>query len=109
MKHAQKLAARHLIKELRELVPPLLPVRVHFREIVKDGYLGTTTIMYTWNGAPKHFLVVIDKNLEWDLMKHVIIHEWAHTMSWAHGETICDHDPEWGLAMSRIYQEVIEP
>lgn len=106
VKHAD---AQKLIAQLREHLPPLLPVRVYFRDLKAAGFLGTTTIMFTWDGAPKHFNIAVDKSLSWDLMRQTIMHEWAHALAWAQGRAILDHDPEWGLAMSRVYQEIIEP
>jgi hypothetical protein len=104
-KHKQ---AKALVADLREHFPPLLPVRVYYRDMQSRGFLGSTTIMMTWDGKPKHFLISIDKSISWEFMRHIIMHEWAHALAWATGPSAFDHGPEWGIAMSRIYQEVVE-
>ena len=42
-------------------------------------------------------------------MWQVLVHEWAHCLAWHEGhETVDDHGPEWGLAVARVYQDVVE-
>jgi len=97
---------RDLVSELRDRLPPLLPVRVYVRAL--SDCLGYTELRYDKRGRPSHFNIVIGKGsrqVQWQ----VLIHEWAHALCWTEGEDVCHHGPEWGLAVSRVYQEVIEP
>lgn len=99
-----------MVEEMRDRVPPLIPVRFYLRDIESTGMLGFTEMRLDADGMWDHFNVVVDKNLDWQAMWQTIIHEWAHALSWSEGHaTVCDHDPEWGLAYARIYQEVMEP
>lgn len=99
---------KSLLLELREHAPTVLPVRVYVRDL-KGHYLATTELKFK-NNKSNHFVITLDKSLvsNFDIVRHFLVHEWAHAVSWREGDTICDHDPEWGLALSRIYQEVID-
>jgi predicted SprT family Zn-dependent metalloprotease len=59
-------------------------------------------------GTP-FFRICLCKTLEPEAMFYVLIHEWAHAISWG-SEThrIEAHGPEWGIAMSRIWQQLLE-
>lgn len=97
---------RKLLRELREMCPTVVPVRVRQRPTVDAAYTRAC-----WDGDKlSHFVISIDGRLSWEAMWQLLIHEWAHAICW-HDEThptISDHDVEWGIALSRIYSEVIE-
>lgn len=100
---------RSWLRELRELCPPIVPVRVR-RRSVSGGVLGYCTLRRDDSGHPSHFLIVLEANMSRDATVHVLMHEWAHALAWSEGhDTVCDHDPEWGLAYSRVYQEFMSP
>lgn len=91
---------------LREMCPPLLPVKVYRRK-VKD-VLGTTHLVRDAEGRPSHFIIAVANDISWDATWQVLIHEWAHAVAWNEGhDTACDHDPEWAIALSRIYQDTV--
>ena len=95
------------MREIRELCPPLLPVILRRRQL-KDC-LGYTTLIRREEGSPSHFNVVLHADLSHDAAWQVLIHEVAHCLAWQEGhDTFCDHGPEWGLALSRVYQETVE-
>lgn len=97
------------VRELRERLPPLLPVRVYRRRI-KEGALGLCSLRYDDRDRPSHFVIAVEERLSWDATWQVLIHEWAHALAWHEGhETVCDHGPEWALALARVYQETVEP
>ena len=88
-----------LARRLRELAPPLLPVRVHVRdELDAWGYANLRRV----KGRANNFSVEI-KRTHRQIMRDTLIHEWAHCLAWREGELVEDHGPEWGLAMSAIY------
>lgn len=105
---------KELVVRLREELPPLLPVRVYIRDYISAP--GVTTVT-SWLGAcslklkddkPSHFVIEIVKGNQ-QLMIDTLMHEWAHAISWRHNRlTVSDHDPEWALAYSRVYQLLIE-
>jgi hypothetical protein len=98
---------RRMVRELREHFPTLLPVRVVRRAL--EGRLGETELRYE-GGRPARFVVRVHVPQSWPTMRDTLIHEWAHVIAWRDGhETVCDHDPEWALALGRIYQEQVEP
>lgn len=105
MKH---LPIRKLVGVLREQAPPLLPVRVYVRAKLDGDWQGATSLRFS-GGRPTHFVIEIRKSVA-AVMRDTLMHEWAHAIAWREGhETVCDHDPEWALAYSRVYQIVVEP
>lgn len=96
-----------MVNTLREEMPPLLPVRVYIREKVGDGWLGGTWLRFK-DDKPSHFVIEIKKTHHL-IMRDTLMHEWAHAVAWREGHmTVCDHDPEWAIAYSRIYQLIVE-
>lgn len=92
---------------LRDRVPPLLPVVVSRRRL--NDCWGYVTLARK-EGQPHHFVMVLDNRLQWPALLYILVHEWAHCLAWQEGhEVLCDHGPEFGLAYSRVYQELIEP
>lgn len=97
---------KKMIMELRHEMPPLLPVRVYVREKVGDGWLGCTYLRFK-DDKPSHFVIEI-KKCHNQIMRDTLMHEWAHAIAWRENHaTVCDHDPEWALAYSRVYQLVV--
>lgn len=103
MRKAKFKSFRRLVRELRELCPALVPVRV--RRVPLKSCLGKTTAH--WEGDKlSHFCIVIKKDQSWESTWETLLHEWAHCISWREGhETVTDHDAEWGVAYSRVYSE----
>lgn len=52
------------------------------------------------------FKITIDAGLDEDNRCTLLIHEWAHALSW--GEEEEDHGPAWGVAYSRCYRIAAE-
>ena len=98
---------RKMVCELRELCPPIVPVRVRRLRLAR-GELGYANLVRDDDGKPSHFNIGLCRNATWDTLWQVLHHEWAHCLAWHEGHnTTCDHDPEWGLAVSRVYQETV--
>lgn len=101
---------RALLRDLRELCPPLLPVV--YRSRVLTDCSGYCRLIYDDEEKPSHFVIVLDSRLSLLMKKELLLHEWAHVLSWQDQPNHCsleDHGPEWGLAYSRVYQEICEP
>jgi len=100
--HAFRETARHL----RVLVPPVWPVRVRRSKLADDvhGYCALST-----QGRTPHYTIRVNSELHEEAQVYVLIHEWAHALSWSSdSHRIRHHAPEWGLAMSRIWQALRE-
>jgi hypothetical protein len=98
---------RRLVRDLREMCPTVVPVHVRRRPTKED--VAFTRAIYDGEKL-SHFVISIDNRQSWEATWQLLIHEWAHAISW-HDEThptITDHDVEWGIALARIYSEVIE-
>lgn len=96
-----------MLRDLREFCPTVVPVRV--RRVPLDDCLGYAVARHTAEGHLSHFYVALDSQQSWDSMWQVLVHEWAHCLAWHEGhETVDDHGPEWGLAVARVYQDVVE-
>ena len=98
-----------MLHRLREDMPPLLPVRVYVRErINEEGWLGACSLKLR-EGKASHFVIEIRKGGT-QTMADTLMHEWAHAVAWREGHpTVSDHDPEWALAYSRVYQLLVAP
>lgn len=91
---SRKAQVRRLATALRRLVPPLLPVRVYTRKpgtvLTDDGEraLGIAVAVGragTWT----HFRVALEEGPV-SLMLSVLVHEWAHCLSWEDGHEVDD-------------------
>jgi len=104
---------RKLLAELRGRCPALAPVRVYRRPSSFPslrGYRGITYAYFDDQDRIHHFVIVLDRSMAEEWMGDVLLHEWAHAVAWREGhETVAAHDPEFALAWSRIYQEMVEP
>ena len=92
---------RKYLRELRELLPCLLPVKVRCRPI--PGHDSYTTLVRGKDGRPSHFWIVINSEIkDWVRKRDALFHEWGHARAWVEGRTTCDHDAEWGVAHYRF-------
>jgi hypothetical protein len=97
---------------LHELLPARLPVDVYLG--VGDGrrYGGCAL-------EPSRFRIRVSHRLPEEFAIEVLIHEWAHALSWPRGQHRCsyrgqpmavrgpiDHDAVWGRAYSKVYCKV---
>jgi hypothetical protein len=95
-----------LARHLRVLLPPVWPVRVR-RVLVSDGYGDCALVRESKHGP--HFVLRVHKELDSSAQTLILIHEWAHALSWGtETHRVQAHGPEWGLAMSRIWQALLE-
>jgi hypothetical protein len=97
---------RGTARHLRVLVPPVWPVYV--RSVALSDSHGDCALVTETKKGP-HYMIRVDSSLSDVAKTQVLIHEWAHCLSW-HSEShrYQDHGPEWGLAMSRIWQALLE-
>ena len=93
-------------RRLRILVPPVWPVKV--RSLPLTHVDGDCTFLHESKSGP-HFSIRVNSKIAEETRVSILIHEWAHALSWGSGtHRIRDHGPEWGLAMSRIWQALVE-
>jgi len=96
---------RVVLRQLRVLNPPVWPVIV--RRVVMDDYGDCAFVKESRKGP--HFVIRVSKSLDGMATIFVLLHEWAHALSWgSDSHRIRNHGPEWGIAMSRIWQSLYE-
>ena len=61
------------------------------------------------DGETPRFRIRVDRAIAEEAQVYVLLHEWAHALSWgSESHRIRHHGPEWGIAMSRIWQALVE-
>ena len=115
-KHCRRLRYKlfhEIVGHLHELLPARLPVDVYLG--VGDGR------RYGECGLePSRFRIRVSHRLPEEFAIQVLIHEWAHALSWPRGQNRCsyrwqpiairgptDHDAAWGRAYARVYCKVL--
>ena len=86
---------------LKRTFPPQKPAFVKTCKTDKD-LLGFAQLTGTY------FKVEIQRNLNFQIKMEVLIHEWAHVISWFGAGHEEDHPDDWGLAFAKIYREFLE-
>ena len=100
---------RAAIRILKEDFPPLLPIKATLRHKPGAPELGYCNVTRDKAGRPLRFVVTVYDGAPWSYLRLVLLHEWAHALAWQDGhETVEDHGPEWALAYSRLYREIVE-
>jgi hypothetical protein len=98
---------------LHELLPARLPIDVCLG--IGDGRrYGECTL------EPSRFRIRVSHRLPEEFAIEVLIHEWAHALSWPRGQHRCsyrwqpiairgpiDHDAAWGRAYAKVYCRVV--
>jgi hypothetical protein len=99
---------RATMRKLRKELPTVWPVRVRRRsDLAKDCY-GTCSLVLPDEGRP-YFSIILDDAMPAGHARMTLMHEYAHALSWTEAHpTISDHDPEFGLAYSRVYKAVMD-
>ncbi len=106
---------RRVLAHLRDTCPPAKPV------IVRASNLPSTTLGECI-GRPSRFVVLVNHFLTEQNAVDVLIHEWAHALSWnclieeqGKRNDVDDrqfqelsHDETWGCAFSKVYRAYIE-
>jgi hypothetical protein len=95
--------ARHL----RVLAPPVWPVRVRCLRLPEDT--EGDCLLCVPKGKSPYYAIRVNSRLSPDTQVYVLLHEWAHALSWgSDSHRIRAHGAEWGIAMSRIWQALLE-
>jgi hypothetical protein len=87
---------------LRRDCPPLLPVKVRRHKVAADE-IANCELVLTNEGNPQYFRIDICPSLPWVAVWLLLLHEWAHTLTWYDGKFVKSHGPEHGMAYSRCY------
>lgn len=90
---------RKWVRDLRSAHPPKLPVRVR-RRMLKD-YNGHARL----SADGSHFTVTIDATLDNQHAWSVLLHEWAHLLTWWDEPTEVDHNDAWGKCFAMLWRE----
>lgn len=85
---------------LKNTFPAQRPASVKSCKI-DDKNLGTTEL------AGGIFKIEIGSGLNFQIKMEVLIHEWAHVISWFGAGHEEDHPDDWGLAYARIYRSFL--
>lgn len=109
MNSAELADFRRMIRELRELCPTLVPVKVRRRPLSNDD--GVSAALWDEKERLYGFRITIDSRLPYTAAWRVLLHEWAHCLAWDDGhETLSDHDPmTFGVKYAYVYQEIVAP
>lgn len=101
----EKKSLRRWLKILRREVPPIHPVRVH--RINQDtDFWGACDLRQTRYGDWV-FHIELDDRLQSAGLYHVLLHEWAHALSWQSDHpNFPEHSPEWAIAFARCYDAI---
>ena len=87
---------RQVVRLLKEKCPADMPVNVRRLKIPDDRFGDCAQY-------DDHYLIRICRNLEEEQAIEILLHEWAHALSWDKC-SVEDHSNEWGKAYSRCYR-----
>jgi hypothetical protein len=91
--------------KLRVMLPPIWPVKV--RRVKMEDWGDCSFVKHSKQGP--HFIIRISNELSDSAQFMVLLHEWAHALSWGSDtHHIRNHGPEWGISMSRVWQTLLE-
>jgi hypothetical protein len=98
---------RKWVADMRSQHPAAFPVRVVRRPMKK--HWGLTSL----NGPLKHrstsnthFLIVISSELPNQVAWMILLHEWAHALTWdTSRDAEVDHDDAWGIAYAKLWHD----
>jgi hypothetical protein len=102
-----------IVTLLHELLPARLPIDVCLGAGDARRY-GDCTL------EPSRFRIRVSSRLPEEFAIQVLIHKWAHALSWPRGQSRCsyrwqpiairgpiDHDAAWGRAYAKVYCKVL--
>lgn len=92
---------RSLLRRLRRDDPPLLPVRVYVHDSLP--HWGDASITHGRDGRPARFVVRLRRAAP-PFMEQILMHEWAHCLTWQDTDdaTLRDHCPGWQATVGRL-------
>ena len=98
---------RLLRQSLRHHSPTEFPVKFR-RCFIPEGHWGDCDLMRPKNPESEpYFLIRISKGISRECEWFVTLHEYAHALQWRgpvqETTRLADHDGEWGLAESRVW------
>lgn len=94
---------RASIEELRVLCPTQYPVVVRRAQLAKEDFGEAQFI----TKGRRHFKIRLNSRLSIDFLIWVLIHEWAHCMTWeVTHKRHDDHGAFFGIAYSEAYKAV---
>jgi len=99
-KKASKLGSfRSILYDLRNELPPEFPVEVRRISISEPDTAG----FCKYDKKAKRFVIRIHKDESEGAAIHLLIHEWAHALTWFTPYETEDHGPEWAIAYGKCW------
>ena len=105
-------AMRRISYMIRQAFDSSRPVKVrmikdssHFNKLHAVGY--THLVNANKPKRKQYFVIAIDANETLDNIVDLVIHEWAHVLTWDHPESK-DHGNAWSRAYGQLYRLIIE-
>ncbi len=89
---------------LRQKCPAPLPVRI-LRPKLSSDHAGWCSLRDATKTLPNRFQIEICKTVSHGTAIFVLIHEWAHALSWDEDRR---HGDRWGKAYARCWRAVFE-
>lgn len=101
---------RQMCADLRRELPTRHPVKIFCRKKgLSRKWLGLCNLIEFKNPKHNYFRITIQANLCRELRHEVLIHEYAHALSWTQDHpSFDDHGPEWGVAYAKCYQVAMD-
>ncbi len=91
------------LRRLKKRLPLPFPIKVDFQVL---DCAGECQLL---EGKKKRFAIVLDNELTEDMAIEVLIHEWAHALSWTFDRPdLKDHGPEFGVSWAKSYCAAME-
>ncbi len=100
--HRQTVLVRRYARALRKSCPLGRPVKIRFLSSMGD--LGRASRI-TEGGRLHSYQIDISRELCLQAVLDVLIHEWAHLLTWQETKDCRDEHPAaWGVAYAKVYR-----
>ncbi len=102
-------SVRFLLRQLRQRVPTVFPVRLRWVDACEDN---CTAMCYFFQPRWKRPFFQIElsrarlpEGCQWRFVWETVVHEYAHALVWTEASpNLNDHGPIWGVAYAEVYR-----
>lgn len=89
-------------RDLKEFLKKELPIgKVTVRRVPLKGILGSCI------KSGKQFVIKISSDKDFDFSIEILIHEWAHALSWDKPGSL-NHSSAWGIAYAKCFHALMK-